>query len=971
MPAQPPFLVIPPLRSAVVPGAINLHASELTEDDIVSIVAYGNRSAQTTLAQLRAFFIGGNPVFLMATGDPDRDTPNLQLAFDAASANGVVLKLYGNFVVKWSDVIVYNFVNQVDRAVRIAVMINNSNLFVDGTNASISMVAPDFAYLDKDQFVVFGTDLSLDVRALSNVAFRGLTFNYKNPTTGNPLPGWTQGIHVVGVYGFLEDNCIHTTAPITNPEVTLSNDAGNILVTWEDNRFSFTDAGGQGGRSVIWLTQSDDSLPQTVVQGEEFYVRNRTANTFNISRIDNGPLVAMIGPDVTCAATGTWMSSARAVHMDNCDETFVMNSKYIYMRQGDFVLCGRNCFWWNNTFHSMGEGLDDDDGIDGGSMLGNSFTRMWGEAQPLDASYLRNFIFANNFGSEVRTVFQLYVKDVANGVWSFINKFKYTFVANLVAGTPGLVAAPGCQFRDGLRFWLEWKGATGTLPPGMAIYTTYVIDNSDAEAGTCNVRTPGTILTATVTNPGAGYTNITLTVQTSTGWFAQLTGHLVANALSSVTINVPGQLYDDVDTVVVTGNGTGAAVSITTGNSAPINFSASSSGGTLDLQVLAPVDEVLPSDNLVIADNLFTNLITTEADEPDPTEVGRRIFLLGVERALEPGQDRGQFRNGIPIQVQSCKMYNNVFEGGGCGFVYEGTNLDIDGMDFINSNPEPNSDKGAALFVTQAFTDDNAKAQSSLTGSIRNVRMTDAGGMGLVVRAPGDGFYVGDIDIDGYCGRLDDLSIFGFRIRNVELKPGVKTVGRVSVKGGLFGGAMTLPVQDIRIARTPGEPAGTIVNLVGPFTAKSTSVGALHFVSDIGPLVANRVSRTTPSIDTTGAGTPVNEPVFSNGANSALIMFGGLRNVLALAGNVTNFTTARLLRYRAGASAAVAGSINIDNAATITAGTLAQFVVSSLTQPNCTFLPGDILVIEYDNAAAGSVLPRMLFEAYWQIYSGP
>lgn len=79
----------------------------------------------------------------------------------------------------------------------------------------------------------------------------------------------------------------------------------------------------------------------------------------------------------------------------------------------------------------------------------------------------------------------------------------------------------------------------------------------------------GFVLTATITNPGSGYTSITLTVSSPDGYGgtftrAVLTPTLLGGALTAVSVTTPGTGYVAIPTVTVSGvGGTGAAVVLT------------------------------------------------------------------------------------------------------------------------------------------------------------------------------------------------------------------------------------------------------------------------------------------------------------------------------------------------------------------------------------------------------------------------
>lgn len=75
----------------------------------------------------------------------------------------------------------------------------------------------------------------------------------------------------------------------------------------------------------------------------------------------------------------------------------------------------------------------------------------------------------------------------------------------------------------------------------------------------------GQITMAAVGTAGAGYTSVTLTVNTSTGTGAKLVGVLVNGGLAAVIITDRGRNYLPGDTITVSGDGTGATAILTVG----------------------------------------------------------------------------------------------------------------------------------------------------------------------------------------------------------------------------------------------------------------------------------------------------------------------------------------------------------------------------------------------------------------------
>lgn len=72
----------------------------------------------------------------------------------------------------------------------------------------------------------------------------------------------------------------------------------------------------------------------------------------------------------------------------------------------------------------------------------------------------------------------------------------------------------------------------------------------------------GQIIGGSVVAGGAGYTTVTLTINTSTGSGARLTGILVGGALSAILLVDSGKNYADTDTVTVSGDGAGATATL-------------------------------------------------------------------------------------------------------------------------------------------------------------------------------------------------------------------------------------------------------------------------------------------------------------------------------------------------------------------------------------------------------------------------
>lgn len=75
----------------------------------------------------------------------------------------------------------------------------------------------------------------------------------------------------------------------------------------------------------------------------------------------------------------------------------------------------------------------------------------------------------------------------------------------------------------------------------------------------------GQIISGSVTAGGAGYTEVTLTINTSTGTGALLTGVIVGGALVAIIVDDNGRNYADTDTVSVTGDGAGATATLKVG----------------------------------------------------------------------------------------------------------------------------------------------------------------------------------------------------------------------------------------------------------------------------------------------------------------------------------------------------------------------------------------------------------------------
>lgn len=75
----------------------------------------------------------------------------------------------------------------------------------------------------------------------------------------------------------------------------------------------------------------------------------------------------------------------------------------------------------------------------------------------------------------------------------------------------------------------------------------------------------GAIKSATPIAGGAGYTTITLTINTTTGSGAILRGVIVSGALGGIIIDNPGKNYSPGDSLTVTGDGTGATASLVVG----------------------------------------------------------------------------------------------------------------------------------------------------------------------------------------------------------------------------------------------------------------------------------------------------------------------------------------------------------------------------------------------------------------------
>lgn len=75
----------------------------------------------------------------------------------------------------------------------------------------------------------------------------------------------------------------------------------------------------------------------------------------------------------------------------------------------------------------------------------------------------------------------------------------------------------------------------------------------------------GIILGVDPTSGGVGYTTISLTISSATGNGAILTGVIVGGALSAVIVENHGHDYLDTDTVVISGDGAGAAATLSVG----------------------------------------------------------------------------------------------------------------------------------------------------------------------------------------------------------------------------------------------------------------------------------------------------------------------------------------------------------------------------------------------------------------------
>lgn len=72
----------------------------------------------------------------------------------------------------------------------------------------------------------------------------------------------------------------------------------------------------------------------------------------------------------------------------------------------------------------------------------------------------------------------------------------------------------------------------------------------------------GQVIGGSVVTGGSGYSTITLTINTTTGAGASLSGILVGGALSAILVVDSGEGYADTDTVTVSGDGTGATATL-------------------------------------------------------------------------------------------------------------------------------------------------------------------------------------------------------------------------------------------------------------------------------------------------------------------------------------------------------------------------------------------------------------------------
>lgn len=108
-------------------------------------------------------------------------------------------------------------------------------------------------------------------------------------------------------------------------------------------------------------------------------------------------------------------------------------------------------------------------------------------------------------------------------------------------------------------------GFAGTAFGSQFIDSNIVQDDTQVPPKANDPFARGRILSGIPDTGGTAYTTIDLSISTSTGSDAKLTGVLVNGAFSAVIVDDPGHDYAPTDQLVVTGDGTGATGSITIG----------------------------------------------------------------------------------------------------------------------------------------------------------------------------------------------------------------------------------------------------------------------------------------------------------------------------------------------------------------------------------------------------------------------
>jgi hypothetical protein len=127
---------------------------------------------------------------------------------------------------------------------------------------------------------------------------------------------------------------------------------------------------------------------------------------------------------------------------------------------------------------------------------------------------------------------------------------------NVYKATPGYTVAPpaGSLF-----------GFAGQAFGTQFIDSNIIADFTQVPPTHENPFAPGQVLAATPTNGGGGYSNISYTVHSATGTNVALEPVLQNGSLVAIIVIDPGQDYKPGDTITFTGDGSGAAASLTIG----------------------------------------------------------------------------------------------------------------------------------------------------------------------------------------------------------------------------------------------------------------------------------------------------------------------------------------------------------------------------------------------------------------------